>query len=109
MHIIYKISIVLFLSIATTIAEPSYFFSDKESNAILNQNLPKKTDKKPVEVIYKLSGILFISPNNWTVWINDKPYSSTGQYKEFSINFVSSCSVKITLKNGHSVTLLLNS
>ena len=110
MCIIYKINIVLLLSISVAIAETSYFFSNKESEAILNQNSSKKekSGEETKKITYKLSGILFVSPRNWTVWINDKPYSSLGYYGEFSINSVSSNSVKLTLLNGRSVTLQLS-
>ncbi len=92
----------------------SYFFSDKESNAILsllNKNKDKcqdkslKTNKKTV---YKLSGILFVNAHNWTVWINNKPYHSIGQYNDFFINAVSSNSVLITCKDGNEMRLRLD-
>ena len=88
-------------------AETSYFFSDKESKAILNQTATEKTKGKSAKTTYKLSGILFITPKNWTVWINDKPYSSVGQYEDFSINFVSKQCVNLTINNGSSITLSL--
>ena len=92
----------------------SYFFSDKESNAILsllNKDKSKCKDKSlktGKKTVYKLSGILFVNVHNWTVWINDKPYHSTGQYKDFFINAVSSNSVLITCKDGTEISLLLD-
>lgn len=98
--------------------EQSYFFSDKESNAILSiltenknktknkhRNVPLKKDK---ELTYKLSGILFVNPHNWTVWINGKAYHSINQYKDFYINRVSRCSVLITCRDGNTLKLSLD-
>ena len=91
----------------------SYFFSDKESKAILLQiDSPQKAKNKALEKNnrgkYKLSGILFINPSNWTVWINGKPYHSRGQTNEFTITAVSNHSVLINCNDGNEIKLSLD-
>lgn len=91
----------------------SYFFSDKESKAILSQiEHPQKAKNKTLQKNnkgkYKLSGILFVTPSNWTVWINDKPYHSRGQYNEFTITAVSNHFVIINCNDGDEIKLSLD-
>ena len=78
----------------------SYFYSKEESESILEYISPKSN-------IYKVSGILYLDDNNWIIWINDKPYNSTGLKEEFSIDEVYEDKVTLTLKNGQTIVLTI--
>ena len=87
----------------------SYFFTQEESDAILeNLNKPKRKIKKKhikKKMEYKLSGICYSEPNKWTVWINDEPYNKIGQYQHFSIDEVSPDRVTITTNDCKTIHL----
>ena len=89
----------------------SYFFTPEQSNAILeNLNKPKekrKDKKKKIikKIEYKLSGICYMSPDNWIVWINGQAYNKIGQYNHFSIDEVSQDSVTITTSDCKTIHL----
>lgn len=89
----------------------SYFFTPEQSNYILeNLNKPKekrKDKKKKIikRIEYKLSGICYISQDNWIVWINSQAYNKIGQYNYFSIDEVSQDSVTITTPDCKTIHL----
>ena len=78
----------------------SYFFNEEQSNAILEHlNKPKvkiKKKKKRNKIEYKISGICYLGPSNWIVWINNTAYTKIGQYSNFSIDEVHPNGVTIT-------------
>ena len=96
---IYKILLITFTINQITNSQ-SLFFTQEQSNAILEKlNKPKEKRKKKKirrRIEYKVSGICYLSQNNWIVWINGKAYSKIGQYNHFSIDAVSRNSVTIT-------------
>ena len=100
---IYKILLIILFINQTVSSQHSLFFTQEQSNAILeNLNKPKeKRKKKKIKRTreYKLSGICYLSQDNWIVWINGKAYSKIGQYNHFSIDDVSRDSVTITTSN----------
>ena len=79
--------------------EKSYFYSKEESQILLNNLKPSKPKN------FKITGILFIKANKWIVWINDKPYTSLGKYKDFCITKVSSSKVILTTEDGETISL----
>jgi hypothetical protein len=72
-------------------------------NMIKNRNKEGKETQDSCD--YKVSGILYINDENWTVWINGAPYSRIGQHKNFSIDSVSAEGVSLTLPNGQTLWL----
>ncbi len=88
--------------------------NDEESKimmSIINDEYnPNKNDNKSknikicAEKIH-VSGIFYINEENWTIWINDVPYSSIGQHKDFSIDNVSQHHISLTLNNGDTLEI----
>ena len=99
--------IILFVNQNTT--SQSYFFNQEQSDAILEHlNKPKeKHTKKRIKrkIEYKLSGICYLGPNDWIVWLNGKAYNKIGQYQYFSIDEVSSDTVTITTNDCKTIHL----
>lgn len=97
----YKITlIILMIHLPLYSQNKSYFFTNEQSDAILdklnNKNkINKKRNKKKI-IEYKLSGICYLSIYNWVVWINGQSYNKIGQYSQFSIDEVTPDSVTIT-------------
>ncbi|MDR1609431.1 MAG: hypothetical protein LBR78_01070 [Holosporales bacterium] len=56
----------------------------------------------------KLSGILYIDEDHWTVWIDDVPYSSIGQKDKFSIDEVTEDGVLLTMEDGSTIIISVN-
>ena len=89
----------------------SYFFSKEQEDAILdnlnkmknNHKIKTKQNKNKIE--YKVGGICYLSPTNWTIWINGKSYNKIGQYKDFSIDAVSYDGATITTLDGKTIHL----
>ncbi|MDR0744382.1 MAG: hypothetical protein LBE97_00265 [Holosporales bacterium] len=69
-----------------------------------NQTKNTKTEKKS-QTYLSVSGIFYIDQDNWTVWINDIPYSKVGQYLDFSIDEISESEILLTLNNSETVVL----
>lgn len=96
----YACIILCFLFTPLYSQNKSYFFTNEQSNEILNKIInPTKSNKKKKKrkrVEYKLSGICYLSQHSWTVWINGQTYNKIGQYTDFSIDEVTSDSVTIT-------------
>ena len=84
----------------TAVTSDSYFYNLQESKVILESLIPKKTHK-----VYKISGIFYLSSDNWIVWINDKAYTSVGQQTDFAIDEVSENSVILSFEDGRTVKL----
>lgn len=96
---VYKVLLIIFIMNQITNSK-SHFFTQEQSTAIL-EKLHKSKEKRKKKKIkrrieYKVSGICYLSQNNWIVWINGKAYSKIGQYSNFSIDAVSKDSVTIT-------------
>ena len=93
----------------------SPFFTEEQSNAIIenlkkmssNNVIKNKQNKNKIE--YKLDGICYSSPDNWTVWINGKSYNKVGWYKEFSIDEVLPDSITITTADSQTLYLSVRS
>ena len=87
----------------------SFFICDEESCEILdsvyNRTSSKRKKPKTIEISPKISGIFYVDDENWTVWINDVPYSSIGQQEDFSIDSVSEHYVCLTLNDGSTLNL----
>lgn len=100
LYCLFKNTLIIFVINSLLYAQnKSYFFTNEQSNAILdklnNHKVKKKRNKrKPIE--YKLSGICYLSTDNWVVWINGQSYNRIGQYSQFSIDEVTPDSVTIT-------------
>lgn len=111
MRNISKIIVLLNLFESGFSEDGSFFMTVDESNNILEMISKKKSsdnDKKP-ETDFKISGIFYIDTDNWTVWINDIAYSSIGQQKNFSIDEVSENYVVLTMNDGVTLNLSINS
>ncbi|MDR3030971.1 MAG: hypothetical protein LBU35_01130 [Holosporales bacterium] len=103
-NIFRKIAIVLIISNCSA-GESSFFMSEEESKEVFN--ILNKRQKSPESSLKELfvSGIFYVDETNWTIWINDIPYSSIGQQKDFSIDAVSESGVYLTSLDGSSIFL----
>lgn len=111
MRSISKIIVLLSLFGSCFSQEGSFFMTVDESNNILEMTSKKKSSdsEKKSETDFKISGIFYIDTDNWTVWINDIAYSSIGQQKNFSIDEVSENYVVLTMNDGVTLNLSINS
>jgi effector-binding domain-containing protein len=83
--------------------------SNEESEQIFNTIKRKKTNNNDNPREYKLSGIFYINKDNWTVWINNVPYSSIGQKNDFSIDEVTEEIVILTMPDGITIEISVDS
>ncbi|MDR2458759.1 MAG: hypothetical protein LBD43_01540 [Holosporales bacterium] len=81
--------------------------SDEESKLVLRSAKKRKAESHSNGTV-KLSGILYIDEDNWTVWIDGMPYSSIGQKDEFSIDEVTEDSVSLTMQDGSTINMSVN-
>ena len=91
----------------TLCEEISFFLNDEDSKKALmhaKQQSDKQQETKDLRNL-KLSGIFFIDDQNWTVWINDKPYSTIGVHGDISIDEVNEQYVTVTTSEGDTVTI----
>jgi hypothetical protein len=109
MQYISKIAVLMILnllSISESIAR-TLFMSDEESRQAIRA-LKKHMAVQHSINYRKLSGILYVNEDNWTVWIDDIPYSSIGQKDEFSIDEVTEDSVSLTMRDGATINISVN-
>ncbi len=109
MRYISKIILCL-LAIKTYAADHSFFLNDDDSRMVLETiskgNRDALKNKQNTEL--KVSGIFYMDSDNWTVWINDVPYSNIGQHAEFSIDEVGENYVSLSMSNGERIRLSVN-
>lgn len=106
MRFIFTIIAILICQYCLASEQESFFLEDSETKIVLDAIKEKDADPKKISNNdFKLSGVFFIDENNWTVWINDKAYSSIGQQKEFSIDEVSENGVYLSLQDGKTIFL----
>ncbi|MDR1488542.1 MAG: hypothetical protein LBI26_02280 [Holosporales bacterium] len=85
--------------------------NEQESNLIKNflehKKSPKKENLKQKKM--EITGIFFLDKETWTVWIDNVSYSSIGQKQNFSIDDVNENEVTITMKDGETFILSVES
>ena len=94
----------------TLCEETSFFLNDEDSKKALIYAKQQSDTQQEIKDShnFKLSGIFFIDDQNWTVWINDKPYSTIGIHGDFSIDEVNEQYVTVTTSDGDTVTLTVD-
>jgi hypothetical protein len=92
------------------LAEHMIFMNDWESKLALRSVKKHKGTQRPncPNGTIRLSGILYIDGDNWTVWIDDVPYSSIGQKDDFSIDEVTEDCVLLTMSDGSTISISVN-
>ncbi|MBR1479788.1 MAG: hypothetical protein IJ599_02725 [Alphaproteobacteria bacterium] len=101
-----EISLALVLTVCPVLGEESLFLDDENANrALLLAEGSHSRHQESGEQNYVVSGLLFISNSNWTIWINDVPYFSIGQKNNFSIDEVSESGAIITTPDGRTLNL----
>ncbi|MDR2667403.1 MAG: hypothetical protein LBB34_04840 [Holosporales bacterium] len=89
------------------VGEKSFFFTDEETDQILKILKKSKNDNSETKAL-NVSGIFYIDNLNWTIWIDGIPYSSIGQKKDFSIDEVSEDAVVLTMPDGKTIEISVN-
>ncbi|MDR0942679.1 MAG: hypothetical protein LBM19_03665 [Holosporales bacterium] len=77
----------------------------EESEQAFNAVKQKGTNKESNSEKHRVSGIFYVNEDNWTVWIDNVPYSSTGQKGDFSIEAVTEKTATLTTQNGSIIEL----
>ncbi|GHT88787.1 hypothetical protein FACS1894113_2010 [Alphaproteobacteria bacterium] len=78
----------------------SLFMNEHESKAVFDMLNGKKEPEKDKKQIV-ISGIFYVNESEWTVWINNQPYSSLGEKDGFVIEKVTESGVYIELEQGN--------
>ncbi len=102
------ISGIMLNSVAMPEEPISFFMNDEDSIKALSLAKQSNTNDTEQTSNLKLSGIFFVDEQNWTIWINSKPYSEIGQHEDFSIDEVSESEVTITTSDGDAIILSVN-
>jgi hypothetical protein len=102
-----KIVSLIFLFHSHCVGEKSFFFTDEETSKIL-KILKINENNNSKRKILNVSGIFYVDNFNWVIWINGTPYSSVGQKRDFSIDEVSENFVVLTMPDGETVEISVN-
>ena len=101
-----KISFTFVLVVCPVSGEESLFLDDENAKRALHLAEGSYSGQQENgNRNYVVSGLLFVSNSNWTIWINDVPYSSVGQKSNFSIDEVSESGAIITTPDGCTLNL----
>ncbi len=108
MQFILQTLVILAIIWSNFAVSSSFFMNEEESRVIKNfvENKQLEEVKSIDESALKISGICYVSEEDWIVWINGVGYSTIGQHGNFSIDAVCEDSVTISFQNG--ITSVLN-
>ncbi len=110
MQVILQIIIFIFIFISHAFGHHSFFMNEEQSKTMINlvtNNMNQKQSTN-LERPIKLSCVFYLNQENWTIWINNKQYSTIGQNDDFSIDEVNEDSVILTLIDGQTLNLTVS-
>ncbi|MDR1333127.1 MAG: hypothetical protein LBJ69_01860 [Holosporales bacterium] len=105
MRTISKIGLLLAVILNMVTSQARTIFMSPEESELVLRSIEKRKAVHPSKHMKKLSGILYVDEDNWTVWIDGTPYSSIGQHEEFSIDEVTEDNVSLTMSDGSTTVL----
>ncbi len=77
----------------------SLMLSDEEQTLIAKATGDHHFSSDETQICHYFSGIVYSSPKNWTLWINDKPYSYGSEVPGLNVVKVTSSKINLKSKN----------